>query len=75
MLTRRVEAWLVDCRAPRLAVVIADDAEALVDLPRACHDDASGLARHDYRRRVADADVLLAGALAVHDLLATPRPT
>ena len=72
MLARRVEAWLVDCRAPGLAVIIADHAEPLVDLSRACHDDASGLARHDYWRRVADADVLLAGALAVHDSLATP---
>ena len=72
MLARRVEAGLVDCRAPRFAVVIRNHAKSFVDLSRACHDDASGLARHDYWRRVADADVLLAGALAVHDSLATP---
>ena len=72
MLARRVEAGLVDCRAPGLAVIIADHAEALVNFAGACHDDASGLARHDYWRRVADAHVLLAGALAVHDSLATP---
>ena len=72
MLARRVEAGLVDCRAPRLAVIIADHAEPLINLSGACHDDASGLALHDYWRRVADADVLLAGALAVHDSLSTP---
>ena len=75
MLPRRVKAGLVDCRAPRFAVVIRNHAKSFVDLSRACHDDASRLARDDNRRRVADAHVLSAGSFAVHNNLAAPRPT
>ena len=58
-----------------MLTVVGYHAEALVDLPSSSHHYSSRLARHHDRRRVADAYVMLAGPLAMHELLLTPAVT